>query len=106
MALNKLIITNGFWKKLSTAGYSGTAWMKNVGPDGTSKVVIAHTTSTQPQPDDVPVGTAVDLDIEIGYVLSQSGSVSNQLTADNGNDIYYATLRDVGETCEIIVDFA
>lgn len=107
MALVKHTITNGFWKKISLAGQNGKAWMKHVGDDGTSKVVIAHTVSAQTPSDNIAVGIAVNLDIDLGYVLPQSGDpyYSEILTADTTADIYYATLRDAGETCEIIADF-
>jgi len=107
MALNQYTITNGQWKKISLAGQNGKAWMKSVGNDGSSKVVIAHTPTAQTPTDDIPVGAAADLNIEIGYVLPQSGNPkeSEILSADNASDIYYATLRDVGETCIITTDF-
>ena len=107
MALLPKTITYGFWKKLSLAGQNGKAWMKEVGPDGTSKLVIAHTNTTQTPTDDIPVGVAVNLNINIGYTLPNSGNPkeSEELAADNANDIYYATLRDINETCKIIVDF-
>lgn len=112
MALLNYTITYGEWKKICLAGENGKVWMKKIGSDGTSKVVIAHTDSVQthgsPVGDNIPVDDAIDLDIEKGYVLPQSGNPhdSEKLTADNTNDIYYATLRDVDETCIITTDFS
>ena len=111
MALSKLTITNGQWKKLSNAGQNGKAWMKTVGSDGSSRVIISHTPTAQtagsPIGDNIPVGSAINLDAGTGYILPLNGDplLSDILAADNSSDIYYATLLDAGETCEIIVDF-
>jgi hypothetical protein len=110
MSLNKHTIKKGEWKKISNAGENGKAWMKDT-IDGTAIIVIAHTDTTQtggsPVGDNIPLGSALDLDIEIGYTLPQNGDpfYSAELTADNASDIYYATLKDEGSDCEIIADF-
>jgi hypothetical protein len=106
MALSKLTITNNQWKKISAAGENGMAWLCNTG-DGVAKIMIAHTTAAQTPTDDIPVGSAVDLDVTIGYTLPQSGDPNDSvaLSADSASDVYYATLIDVGEDAQIIVDF-
>jgi hypothetical protein len=102
-------LSYGQWKKISLAGQNGTAWMNEVGNDGSSRVMIAHTESVQtagtPLGDNIPWASAVNLNKNVGYQLSEDGIVSPVFSADNANDIYYATLLDVGEDCKIIVDF-
>jgi hypothetical protein len=104
--LSKLTITNGEWKKISDAGENGMAWLKDTG-DGTAKIMIAHTVTEQTPTDDIPVGSAVDLAVDVGYTLPQTGNPADSvpLSADSASDIYYATLIDIGEDAEIIVDF-
>ena len=108
--LAKKTITNGEWKKISLAGQNGKAWIWDTG-DGIAKILIAHTDTVQtgvtPIGDNIPILDALDLSIDIGYVLDQSGNPKNSeiLNADNGNDIYYATLIDEGEDAKIITDF-
>jgi hypothetical protein len=115
MALSSFVLTNGLWKKISTAGQSGTAWIKkHTGLNST--ILIAHTDSAQTyDPDDdpdagvlddnIPYADAVDLDIDIAYELPLD-RISDELSPDNASDVFYATIRDSGETCTIIADFA
>lgn len=108
--LSAYTIKNDEWKKISLAGKNGKAWLKD-SVDGRAKIVIAHTDTAQtagsPVGDNIPLGSALDLDIDIAYTLPETGDPkdSEVLSADNGNDIYYATLRDQGEDAIIIVDF-
>lgn len=98
----------GQWKKISNAGENGKAWVKNTGSNGgRCKVLIAHTDTTQTPGDNIPIGSAVDLDKEISYTLSSSGQVedSEPLSANNANDIYYATLRNEVNGVKLTVDF-
>ena len=106
MALSKFTLTNGEWKKISVAGKSGAAWIKkHTGVHST--ILIAHTTAVQTFAggDDIPYADAVDLSIDIAYELPLD-RISDELSADGLTDIFYATIRDASETCEIIVDFA
>ena len=108
MALSKFTLTNGFWRKISAAGEDGTAWIKR--HDGRRSVIlIAHTAVIQtPDTDNITYanGLLKDLDIDIAYELPiDNERISVELNADSGSDIYYATIRDADETCEIIVDF-
>lgn len=105
MALAKYTLTNGQWKKISGAGQSGAAWLKSF--SGVKPIiVIAHTDSAQTPADDIPVGSAVNLDVDIAYRLPFADlEISRELTADNVDDIFYATILNDGKTCEIISDF-
>ena len=107
MSLVKYTLTAGEWKKISGAGENGTAWLKR--HDGSRSVImISHTDATLSPTDDIEYADALpDLDIDIAYELPmENEGISEPLSADNASDIYYATIRDVGETCEIITDFA
>jgi hypothetical protein len=117
MALSKLTLTNGEWKKISLAGQDGTAWLKSY--SGVNPViVIAHTDDAQTYdiPDDdpdagvvddnIPYASAVGLDVDASYRLPYMDMrISDPLTADNNNDVFYATILNTGATCEIVVDF-
>lgn len=98
-------ITNGQWKKISTIGQSGAAWVNQVGFDGSSRIIISHTDTVQAPTDNIPWASAVHLDENIGFLLEQRGGISPVLEANNGNDVFYATLLDDGETAQIQVDF-
>lgn len=103
--LSKLTIVYGQWKKISTAGQDGIArvnkYLGNVLPN----VLIAHTDSTQtPDLDNFLWAAAVDLDIEASYLLPEN-RISDGLYADNGSDIYYATILQPAESVQLVVDF-
>ena len=101
--LSSFTLTQGFWKKISSWGQSGTAWLKSF--SGSDPVIkIAHTDSAQNPADDIPIADAVDLNKDIAYRLPQH-EISAELTADNYDDVFYATIENSGATCEIIADF-
>jgi len=102
--LQNYTLTQGFWKKISTAGQTGTAWLKSANGFN-AKILISHTATPQNPDDDILVGEEIDLDIDAAYLLPCKG-ISNFLTADSENDIFYATLRNPGKTCIITADFA
>lgn len=103
--LAKYTVTYGYWKKISGAGQTGSAWLKNT-EDGSARIAIAHTETVQTPADNILWASAVDLDREIAYYLPQDFQPSAILEADSPTDIFYATLLDADETAEIIVDFA
>ena len=115
MALASFTLTNGEWKKISTAGYTGAAWFKSAN-GFMPKVVIAHTTEAQTyNPDDdpdlgvlddnIPYASAVGLDIDIAYSLPISRS-SDPLVPDSETDVFYATVLNTDKTCVIVADFS
>jgi hypothetical protein len=115
MALANFTLTAGYWRKISTAGQSGAAWLKSA--DGFSpNIKIVHTASVQTyNPDDdpdlgalddnIPYASAVGMDIDVAYNLPQNG-ISAELTADSVSDVFYATVVNTGKTAIITVDFA
>lgn len=108
MALASYDLTNGEWKKISDAGESGVAWLKDYSGKN-PRVVIAHTTTTQtPDTDDITYanGLVDDLNIDIAYRLPFGDfKISDVLTADSESDIFYATVLGEGNTATIITDF-
>lgn len=96
-------ITAGYWKKISVAGQTGTAWLKSAN-GFRPNIKIAHTSSVQSPTDNIPVASAVDLDVDIAYSLPKH-RISDELVQDDSNDIFYATLINTGKTCIITVDF-
>jgi hypothetical protein len=109
MSLLKKTVTYGEWKKLSAVGEDGRVWMGKFLGSRKPNILIAHTDSVQtggsPTGDNIPWATGVDLDKAITYLLPLDGRISDPLYADNGNDIYYATIVDSGQSVELIVDF-
>lgn len=103
MALASYTLTNGQWKKISSAGYSGAAWLKSANGFNPS-IIISHTEAPQNPADDIDYANAVNLDIDIAYTLPQHGS-SEELIPDSASDIFYATILNTNKTCEIIADF-
>jgi len=106
MALAKYTISSGYWKKISAAGQTGSAWIKETENGKTPMVAIAHTNSVQSPTDDIPLASAVNLDRDIAYYLPKDFSVSSILEADSPDDVFYATVFGTDETGRIIVDFA
>jgi hypothetical protein len=102
MALSNETLTGGQWKKISLAGTSGSAWKYNT--DKYSPILIAHSDQTQSPTDNIPYGSETGFSRNAAYILPDTG-ISDVLEADNGNDIYYATINEIGETAEIVVDF-
>lgn len=104
---NKTVI-QGQWKKLSAAGEDGNVWIHKYISGTPVNVLIAHTGSVQthgsPVGDNIPVGDAVDLDIDETYLLPHD-RISDNLFADDSNDIYYATLLPQSKSVELTVDF-
>lgn len=102
MALSNVLLTNGQWKKISLAGESGAAWKWEA--NSPSRILIGHSDQTQTPTDNIPYGSETGFGIEIAYLLPDKG-ISDVLESDNGNDIFYATILNVGETAKIVVDF-
>jgi hypothetical protein len=116
MALAKYTLTNGFWKKISTAGQSGTAWIKDF--NGAHPIIlISHTISAQTYnpnddpdlgilSDNIPYASAVGLDVNIAYELPVTDNqISVPFSPDTEADVYYATILNTGKTADIIADF-
>jgi hypothetical protein len=108
MLSNKTVI-KGQWKKISLAGEDGVAWINKYTGNTEPVVLIAHTDTIQthgsPVGDNIPWGDALDLDVDTAYQLPPDGRISDELFADNGNDIFYATIKHVGESVDLTVDF-
>lgn len=106
MALAKYTLTNGKWKKISAAGESGVAWLKDYNGNKPS-VLISHSESAiaLDGSDEVLYAAASPLDIDIAYRLPIDNRVSDALGADSVSDIFYATVLGANKTCDIIVDF-
>lgn len=97
-------LTQGQWKKISAAGETGNAWCKSA--NGFDPIIlIAHSTAGQTPSDDIPLASATELDIESSYRIPID-RISDVLTPDDVNDIFYATLLNLGKTCVITTDFA
>lgn len=104
MALNNYTITNGQWKKISNAGQTGAVWW--ITANGFDPIIlIAHSTAGQTPSDDIPLASATGLDIDITYRVPFD-RISDVLTPDDANDIFYATLLNSGKTAVITADFA
>ena len=97
-------LTKGFWKKISTVGQSGSAWRHAM--DKGSIIKIAHSDQAQTPNDNIPHGIETGFSVDASYSLPEIG-ISDVLEADNGNDIFYATLVNgiTGATAKIITDF-
>jgi hypothetical protein len=102
MALSNVTLTNGQWKKISLAGQSGAAWKWNT--NSPVSILIAHSDQTQTPTDNIPYGSETGFSRDAAYLLPDKG-ISDVLESDNGNDIFYATILNTGETAEIVVDF-
>jgi hypothetical protein len=107
-------LTNGYWKKISSAGESGVAWLKSANGFNPN-IKIVHTDSVQTyNPDDdpdqgalddnIPYDDAIDINIDIAYTLPLH-DISAELTADSASDVFYATVINDGKTCIITTDF-
>lgn len=98
-------ITKNVWKKISDAGEYGTAWRKSAN-GFTPHLLFCHSDSVQTPSDDIPLASAVDLDVDSSLVW-KTGEVTPVLEAENGNDLWYVTFRNgaAGATCEITADF-
>lgn len=104
MALAKHTLTNGYWKKISIPGETGVLWWKTA--NGFDPIIlIAHSTVGQVPGDNIPLESAAGLYIDTAYRVPLE-RISDVLTPDDSNDIFYATLLNTGKTCEIITDFA
>ena len=105
MALSNKTIIYGQWKKISTAGQDGVASVNKYLGNVLPSVLIAHTDGTQtPDLDDFLWAAAVNLDIDASYLLPEN-RISDGLYADNGSDIYYATVLQPEESVQLVVDF-
>jgi len=103
--IENFTLTYGYWKKISTAGQTGKAWLKSY--NGSHPVIkIGHTSEAQNPADDIPILETTDkLNISASYRLPITDN-PDILTPDDENDIFYATIRNADKTCEINVDFA
>lgn len=96
--INKFDLTPGIWKKISAAGQSGTTWQKDL--ENKARIYISHT--DQEGGDDIAIGSTVNLEIECSAMLPIDAKPSLALIADNGNDVFYATI--IGADGKIITD--
>ena len=102
--INSFEITVGFWKKISNAGESGSAWPKII--DSSDNILISHTESEGG--DDIPIGSTINMDLSRAYPLNRSPKDLVLLEADGVTDVYYASLindKD-GAGATILADFA
>lgn len=106
MALAKHTLTNGKWKKISTAGTDGVAWLKDYNGI-TPRVLISHSESVIALDgnDEVLYASASPLDVDIAYRMPINDRTSDALVSDSASDIFYATILGTSKTCDIIVDF-
>jgi hypothetical protein len=109
-------ITKNVWKKISSAGESGTAWLRSA--NGFSpKLLFCHTDQAQTyDPDDdpdlgalddnIPLAEAVGLDVDASLVW-KTGEPTPVMESENGDDVWYCTFRngESGATCTIVADF-
>jgi len=103
--LSNITVIHGQWKRISDPGEDGIASIRQSLGTSPPSVLIAHTNSVQPQPDDIPLAAAIDLNVNATYQLPYH-EISDPLFADNVTDIYYATVASPNQSVELVVDFA
>ena len=74
--IKKFDLTPGEWKKISDAGESGTCWQKDL--KNKSTIYVSHT--DQEGGDNIPVGSTVNMDIDLSAVLPLDSKPSLALT--------------------------
>ena len=104
MSLSKKTVIYGQWKKISLVGQDGVARVNKYLGNKLPNVLIAHTDSVQTPSDNIIWASAVNLDVGASYLLPEN-RISDGLYADNGNDIYYATVSHPSESVQLVVDF-
>lgn len=104
MSLSKKTVIYGYWKKISLVGQDGIARVNKYLGNKLPNVLIAHTDSVQTPSDDILWASATNLDVDASYLLPEN-RISDGLYADNGSDIYYATILQPGESVQLVVDF-
>lgn len=102
--MNRITVTKGYWRKIGNAGESGTAWIASA--DGfTPRLVFSHSKNeTFLGGDNIPYASGVTLDEDIGLSW-KTNKVTPVLEAEDGDDIWYVTVRN-GDTCDVIADFS
>lgn len=86
-------------KAVTTAGKSGSMWLKE-GPDGDAgrvEAYVYHTDSGAPT-----ASTVLDRGKRIFEPIGNNDMMI--FSADNGSDIYYACMKNTGDTAELLVD--
>lgn len=99
MAISAPISLTTTVQAITTAGKSGSMWLKE-GPEGDAGRVEAYVYHT-----DGAAPSAATVLARGKRIFEPIGNNDMMIfTADNGSDVYYACMKNTGDTAELLVD--
>lgn len=92
MAITQFDVVGSAWTAITSAGQSGTCWLK---PDATRGVIaLFHSDSGVPSDDD----------LDSAYQMLDNKHNIVSIVADNASDVFYARCTNDEDTEPLIVD--